>query len=196
VTTVEPAPGRAPGRAGSRLEGRPDSAPEIGLDGLEMAIEGRNAGAARVPAGERRGRARRSAARGGSGPNELAAPGNGAEALDVADEGALTLPSLDFRFSAPSFLGNRSRWLLFLTLVVVAALAIVAAWDMVRTTYTSEGAEWIGPPIFTLVLAGFSLAFAFATVMGFGNVDLRTAIGHGEGGDSKTDGGGKPKTGG
>lgn len=92
-------------------------------------------------------------------------------------ESAFTLPSLSFKFKAPSFLRKWSRWVLFVLLLVVATLALILAWDMVNKTSDSDGAEWVWPPIMTLIVAAFALGFAFATVMGFGEVELSTSIG-------------------
>jgi len=136
-----------------------DSAPEYAVDALDRAIRGRG-----------------TAARAGG------ATGGGAADLDeggAAELGgaAFTLPSLTFKFRAPSFLGNRSRWVLFILLLGIATFALFLAWDMVRTTSTTDGGEWVWPPILTLIVAVFALGFAFAAVMGFGEVDLSTSIG-------------------
>ena len=139
-----------------------DSGPDYAVDALDRALHARES--APFGAGQRRG--------GGSGrpSSELAE--------DPAAE-ALTLPSLNFKFKAPSFLGNRSRWALFVLLVGVAVLALVLAWDMVKTAARDAGGEWVVPPTFTLIVAALALAFAFAAVMGFGEVDLSTSIGEG-----------------
>lgn len=104
----------------------------------------------------------------------VAASGHGRSALG---DGPITLPSLSFKFKAPSFLGNRSRWVLFIGMFAIATFALVVAWQMVESTATSDGAEWVGPPIMTVIVAALALAFGFACVMGFGEVELNTSIG-------------------
>ena len=135
-----------------------DSAPEFAVEALSRAMEGRGA-----------------IARSG-----VAEPGTATELADgttTAQQTAITVPSLNFKFRSPNFLSNRSRWVLFVLLIAVAVIALVLAWDMVRATGGSEGVEWIWPPIFTLVVAAIAIACAFADVMGFGSVDLVTSIG-------------------
>lgn len=142
------------------------SAPDYAVDALDRALQARDSAAVET-------RPRRGAARGAPGgrPSSELAEGSAPEAL--------TLPSLNFKFKAPSFLGTRSRWVLFILLVGVAVLALVLAWDMVKTAARDAGGEWVVPPTFTLVVAALALAFAFAAVMGFGEVDLSTSIGEG-----------------
>jgi hypothetical protein len=137
-----------------------DSAPQFAVEALRLATESRAMGA--VPR----------------------APGPGAEAGFTAEEAGaalegVTLPSLSFRFRSPSFLSARSRWVLFLLLLGIAVLALVLAWDLARNLEgTGDPAVW--PAVFTLVVAALALAFAFADVMGFGEVDLSTSIGGSE----------------
>jgi hypothetical protein len=138
----------------------PDSAPEFAVEALRHATESRAMGAApRAPG------------RGTEG-------GLAAEDAGQAIEG-VTLPSLTFRFRSPNFLSARSRWVLFVLLVGVAILALVLAWDLARNLDSAtDPAVW--PAVFTLVVAALALAFAFADVMGFGEVDLSTSIGQSE----------------
>ena len=136
-----------------------DSAPEYAVDALDRAIRGR-----------------------GTATRRGAAAGGGAAHLDEDSaaklgDAAFSLPSLSFKFRAPSFLGNRSRWVLFILLLGVATLALFLAWDMVKVTSATEGEEWVWPPILTLIVAAVAVGFAFAAVMGFGEVDLSTSIG-------------------
>lgn len=131
-----------------------DSAPEFAIEALDTALKARTAGAEAVRADPR--------------------------GLGSADAGAVKIPSLTFKFSAPNFLSARSRWVLFLSLDLIAVVALLLAWDMVKSSSTSEGFEWVGPPMLTVVVAGFTLAFAFATVLGFGKVELSSSIGEGQ----------------
>jgi hypothetical protein len=108
-------------------------------------------------------------------------PAGGEQALA---DGAISLPSLTFRFKAPSFLGDTARWVLFVALLVLALGALLVAWSMVATTRPGGGAEWVWPPIMTLVVAAIAIGFAYAAVMGFGDVDVSTSIGSGGGGDA------------
>jgi len=137
-----------------------DSAPEFAVEALRHATGSRAMGTA--PRAHRR-RAETGLAAGEAG-----------QALE-----GVTLPSLTFRFRSPNFLSARSRWVLFVLLVGVAVLALVLAWDLARSLDSAtDPAVW--PAVFTLVVAALALAFAFADVMGFGEVDLSTSIGQSE----------------
>jgi hypothetical protein len=136
-----------------------DSAPEFAVEALATAIRGRDAAARPV---------------GSAGRGTELAPEDGGAA------GAFTLPDLTFKFSSPSFLNRRSRWVLFLGLLLIAPVALLLAWELVQATPDSAGWEWVLPPIMALIVAVFALAFAYATVMGFGNVELSTTIGESE----------------
>jgi hypothetical protein len=137
-----------------------DSAPEFAVEALRQATESRAMGAAR------------------RAPDPDAQAGFAADDAAQALEG-VALPSLTFRFRSPNFLSARSRWVLFVLLVGVAVLALVLAWDLARNLESAtDPAVW--PAVFTLVVAALALAFAFADVMGFGEVDLSTSIGQSE----------------
>ena len=144
-----------------------DDAPGFAVDALEKAIQGRNAGAA--AATTRRG--------------------GGSSELSVADAAsAFNLPAMNFKFNSPTFLSRRARWLLSLGLLVVSGIALLTAYALVTQTPASAGAEWVLPPVMSLLVALFALLFAYAVVMGFGNVELTTTIGEsgGEGAASAT----------
>ena len=139
-------------------ENGPDSAPEYAIEALDTALKARTAGTTAGPA----------------------AGGANTRGLGAADTAIVKIPSLTFKFRAPNFLSNRSRWVLFLSLDLIAVAALLIAWDMVKTTADSDGAEWFLPPVLTIIVAGLTLAMAFATVMGYGNVDLSSTVGEGE----------------
>jgi hypothetical protein len=137
-------------------------AADYALDALDRATAVRGAGAGGVPASDRRG----------------AVPALG------------DLPGLDFSFSAPSFLSGRSRWVLFCLLAVGGFLAVFLAYRMTVDAPPGHGAEWVIPPVFSLVVGAVAFAFSYATVMGFGQVTLTTKVGAGTGagaGPSATD---------
>jgi hypothetical protein len=89
------------------------------------------------------------------------------------------LPGLDFSFRSPSFLSARSRWALLGVLAAGGFLAVVLAYRMAVEVPADHGGEWVLPPIMCLVVAAVAFALAYATVMGFGNVELRTSVGGG-----------------
>jgi len=91
------------------------------------------------------------------------------------------LPGLDFAFSAPSFLSGRSRWVLFCLLAVGGFLSVWLAYRMAVEAPAGHGAEWVIPPVFSLVVGAVAFALAYATVMGFGRVTLTTKVGPGVG---------------
>ena len=89
------------------------------------------------------------------------------------------LPGLDFSFRSPSFLSGRSRWILFVVLAAAGFAALFLAYRTVIEVPQDHGAEWIGPPIMALLVAAVAFALAYATVMGFGHVELKTTVGGG-----------------
>ena len=89
------------------------------------------------------------------------------------------LPALDFSFKSPSFLSARSRWVLFAILGGAGFLALWLSYRMAVEVPADHGAEWIWPPIMSLVVAAVTFALAYATVMGFGNVEIKTTVGGG-----------------
>jgi len=135
-----------------------DSGPEYAVEALKTAIQGRDAAA--VPA-----------RRVGAGGSSALTAGDGTGA------GAYVVPALDFKFSSPSFLGRRARWVLSLGLLLVSAIALLVAWGLTMDVPEDAGAEWVVPPLMALVNAVFALAFSYAVVMGFGRVELSTKIG-------------------
>lgn len=87
------------------------------------------------------------------------------------------LPGLDFSFRSPSFLSGRSRWILFVVLAAAGFVVLFLAYRMVIEVPQGHGAEWIWPPIIALLVAAVTFALAYATVMGFGNVEIKTTVG-------------------
>lgn len=137
-----------------------DSGPDFAVEALKTAIQGRDAAA--VPARQDRA----------GGPGALTA-------ADATGAGSYVVPALDFKFSSPSFLGRRARWVLSLGLLLVSAIALLVAWGLTMDAPDDAGAEWVVPPLMALINAVFALAFSYAVVMGFGRVELSTKIGEG-----------------
>jgi hypothetical protein len=99
-------------------------------------------------------------------------PGSDAASLEAR---GYQLPGLDFRFSSPSFLSAESRWVLF---IVLAAGGFVALFVGYRITVDVPADDVAWPAaVMSLIVAAVAFALAYATVMGFASVELKTTIG-------------------
>jgi hypothetical protein len=103
--------------------------------------------------------------------------------------GGFSMPGLDFSFSAPSFLSDSSRWVLFLVLGAGGFFALWLAFQITVTAPADADAARYNPALLALGVALLAFVLAYLTVMGFGSVVIKTTIGEGGGGGGSGGGG-------
>jgi hypothetical protein len=108
-----------------------------------------------------------------------AAPGIGASASGQG--GGEALPQGSLKLSSPNFLSKAARKDLYRVMVAAGFVTVVLGVAVILQAHTDTDDHWVMPSV-TLLLVGFGgWLIAYATVGGFGNVEVVIGSGSGDG---------------